>query len=370
MNVLLLSATPGIPLMGPSGASAHLRADARALRKLGFDVHVAVPLLQDHRGPVEDRVEAAVTIFPPRRWTWLRGYREWGEILDGRKLVERVLGTGFEPDFIYERHSLFCDAGMRMGIPRIVELNAPLAMERQRFARVFNPAMARKMEGALLRSADRVVAVSRWLSRWAVREVGCEPQRVLHVPNGAASTRVVASGTLRRRLGLRGLVLGFMGTMKPWHGVDRLPGILDLLPEAMALVVGDGPCPVPPHPRLVSVGRVKPSLVGEYVAAMDVGLVLYRRDAPPWFCPLKLLEYMAQGVPVVAADVGDCGFLLARGGGELVSSDEPARWAAAIRRQAESRVPARRRSFTQVMREALDGFSVEGTTLDLPMPSG
>lgn len=102
----------------------------------------------------------------------------------------------------------------------------------------------------------------------------------------------------------------------------------------------------------MGLGRVAPADLPDAVAAMDVALAPYAADAPPWFCPPKLLDYRAQGVPIVAADVGDCRALVADHG-EIVPTDDVAAWAAAIRRQAGRVVPAHTRTWDQTVTEAL-----------------
>jgi len=357
----MLSAAPGIPLYGPSGASAHLRGVARAFHTLGWEVHLAVPRLADHRGEVRDSLEIPATTRAPGRWGWMpRCYRERGERWDGARLVRRAVGDFGLPDLLYERHSLFCDAGARLArrsrIPHIVELNAPLAVERGRWETLYDPSYARRMEEAVLRSADRVVAVSAPLAAWAVDSVGCGRNRVRHVVNGTSGSRSGDREGTRARLGLQGLVVGFVGSLKPWHGVDRIPAILDALPEATALVVGSGPVPITRHPRILVTGQVAPGEVPDLVAAMDVGIAPYPAGSGAWFCPLKLLDYRAQGVPAVATDLGDCATLLADGAGEVLSTDDPHAWAAAIRRQARAPRIRRIRTWADVVREAVEGW--------------
>jgi len=360
-RVLILSAAPGVPLYGPSGSSAHLRGVARAFRTMGWDAHLAVPRLADHRGAVHDPLQIPVTTWAPRRWGWMpRRFRERGERRDGARLMSRAVADFGLPDLLYERHSLFCDAGARLArrncVPRIVELNAPQATERARWETLRDPPFAHRMERVVLQSADRVVAVSAHLAAWAIEEAGCQRDRVRHVPNGTVGGRAGDREGTRTRLGLEGLVVGFLGSLKPWHGVERIPAILDALPEATALVIGAGPVPIPAHPRILFAGRAEPAEVPDLVSAMDVGIAPYPVGTGPWFCPLKLLEYRAQGIPAVATDLGDCATLLRDGAGEVLSTDDPLAWAAAIRRQSRAARVPRTRAWTQVTREAVEGW--------------
>jgi glycosyltransferase involved in cell wall biosynthesis len=358
-RVLVLSADRGIPLLGPSGSSAHLRGVVVALGAAGHAVHVATPRAVDKRGAAA-ALEVQHTTAEPRRWGWVpRRWRDRGELWDARRLVTRALRDFGEPDLIYERHALFCDAGARaaaqLGVPRVVELNAPLALERARYGDLRDRELAAAVERASLRAADRVVAVSGWLARWAIHDAGCDPARVRHVPNGVAARPPGDRDATRSRLGLSGLVIGFLGTMKPWHGADRLLAMLDALPQATLLLAGDGPAPPPAHPRAIALGRVAPADVPDVVAAMDVALAPYAADAPAWFCPLKLLDYRAQGVPIVAADVGDCRALVSDAG-EVVPTDDVEAWVAAIERQAARRAAPWLRSWERVVDESLDGL--------------
>lgn len=342
--MLVHAAARGIPLYGPSGASAHVRGIVRALLSLGHEVRVATPLAADARGAWDASPPLPSVHAPPLPWP--RGLRTLGARVDGHRLARAALACA--PDLVWERHDPASAAVRRRArATRLVEVDAPLAWERTWPRRPAESALRR--EAAAVRSADRVVAVSAWLAGYA-RELGCAD--VLHVPNGVEPQEPGDRDGARARLGLRGPVVGFLGTCKRWHGADRLPAILDALgPEWTALVVGDGPCAPGPHPRILRTGQVEPRVVPDLVAAMDVGLAPYRRDAPPWFCPLKVFAYRAQGVPVVAADVGDC----RRFAGRVVAGDRPQAWAEAARDALG--VPRVRwvRTWTDVAREALGG---------------
>ena len=54
MSIAYLSAAPGIPLQGPSGASAHIRDFVSALRRLD-SVDLFVPQTVDRRGHLVHR---------------------------------------------------------------------------------------------------------------------------------------------------------------------------------------------------------------------------------------------------------------------------------------------------------------------------
>lgn len=349
MRVLLLCGDPGVPVYGPSGSSAHLRDIARALALRGHEVRVAALRLADRRGAVQEPLELPTFTAPPRRWGWLpRRFRDRGELWDGRRLVRRALADGWRPDLVWERWSLFCDAGGRLGVPQILEVNAPLTLER---TAIYHRPWAERVEGRVLRRASRVVAVSRWLADWASERGATD---VRHVPNGSA---LPPGDRARGRAahGLSGLVVGFVGSMKPWHGVERLPALLDAIPEATGLLVGEGPVQIA-HPRLRQAGDLRGQALADALAACDVGLVPYPAGAPPWFCPLKVLDYRAVGLAVVASDLGETRQLVGDGGEVLPPDASPEAWAQAIRRQAARRPAPWRRPWTAVVDEALEGL--------------
>lgn len=340
-----------MPLYGPSGASVHLRGIAGAFQRAGYEVTVAAPRATDRRGPFEDPA-VNVVFAEPRRWGWLpRGFRERGERWDGQRLLNAGLDVA-QPDLLYERHSLFCDAGADVPLPRLVELNAPLASERAQFGTLRDPAFAEACVRRSLTTATKVIAVSDWLATWAVAAMGCTPGKVRHVPNGVEQRGLGDRDATRERLGLRGLVVGFLGTLRPWHGIERLPALADALPEATFVVIGDGPIPVQEHPRIRPLGRQRADALPDLLAALDVGLAPYPTEAPPWFCPLKILEYRAQGLPVVAADIGDCARLVGEHG-RIVPTDAPTAWADAIRQAAALPRLPHTRTWDDVLTEVL-----------------
>lgn len=299
---VVVSAAPGIPLLGPSGASAHVRGMAEALRAT-----VITPRWVDHRG-LSGYTTAPSQITGVAGWpSWLPKYREQAEVLTARRCAQAA--TALCPDLLYERHALFSDAGWKTSAATrarwILEVNAPLVQERGQMGELRDRPFAERWERDVLLAAPEIVAVSAWLVHW-LRQIGCK--QVRHVPNGVAP-HVGSRETTRAELGVADrFVLGFLGSMKPWHGLDRLPALLDAIPDAVLLLVGEGPQKLN-HPRMIATGHVDEARAAHLVAAMDVGLAPYGSAAPPWFCPLKIVAYRAQGTPVVATDTGDCRLL-------------------------------------------------------------
>lgn len=329
----------------------------RALAELG-DARVYAAERADHRGSFGADV-AAWTGGTPGWPSWLRRYRELREVRAARRVARRVVEdglSGWMPDVVVERHALFSDAGWRassrLGVPWVLEVNAPLTMERERFETLLRPAWARGWERDVLLAAPAIAAVSRWLVRWLRQEVGC--RNVAWVPNGVAAI----TGDRDRGRALLGLdadrpAIGFVGSFKPWHGHDRL-GALAASVDARLVLIGRGAGPVPgvEPTQIVRPGHLHGQDLADAIAALDVGLAPYPADAPPWFCPLKIFDYRAQGVPVVTTDVGDAA-LLVKGGGFAVPPGDDAALRAAVAQCIGHRPKPRVRSWTNVARDVL-----------------
>nr|MDQ3553406.1 glycosyltransferase family 4 protein [Chloroflexota bacterium] len=168
-------------------------------------------------------------------------------------------------------------------------------------------------------------AVSSALASWLEGQ-GVAPSRIMVVPNGVDPERFDTSAmtderraATRLRLGLPDRpVVGFVGTLKPWHDVAALLHAVALLrkggTDVSLLLVGDGP----ERPALealageldlsrdiVFVGAVPHEAVVDLLSVMDVAVAPYREQEGFYFSPLKLFEYLAAGLPVVSARLGD-----------------------------------------------------------------
>jgi glycosyltransferase involved in cell wall biosynthesis len=286
-----------------------------------------------------------------------------------------------------------------LNVPLLVELNAPLALEQSAYRGAGLGQLAAQAERWVPSQADAVFAVSAPL-RDHVIALGVEPDRVYVLPNavdpalfqsGAPDPAVRArwglgegrdeatGGTRRAERGGSGdggsvdahpgaPVLGFVGGLRPWHGVEALPRLLErLIPryrDLRLVIAGDGPLRGELERDLrerglaqsaVFTGSLPQEEVATLIRLFDVALAPYPQPRHAfYFSPLKLFEYMACGVPVVAAGLGQIAEVVCDGETGLLypPGELDALTAACDRLLAD---PALRRRLGQAAAEAIHG---------------
>ncbi len=363
MKILYLNFDRGIPALGDKGASVHVREFVRAAADLGHEILIACTRQGEGNAPPPAAIaEFPVDASPPaieaqRRWLGIDAVshgdgdgagsdvdpilrRELARLAHDQSLAARVLASlaarDFRPDFIYERHALFSSAGselaVRLECPRVLEVNAPLADEQKSYRGLVLEPLARRMESESFGTADAVVTVSERVAAY-VRAVATPPTGKVHVvPNGVDLGRFAAAEAHRERIrgglgwGPDACVLGFVGSFKPWHGTDVLfdvyEGLAATHPEVRLLGVGDGPeladlraraAASPDGAGAALVGRIPHADIPAWTAAIDVVVAPYHAAGNFYFSPLKVVEALACGRPVVAPRLGQLGDLVEHG---------------------------------------------------------
>ncbi|HEX9037920.1 MAG TPA: glycosyltransferase family 4 protein [Ktedonobacterales bacterium] len=344
MRILYLCADFGIPVRGFKGASVHVREVASALTQLGHEVAILTPKVGEGN---EVRARLIPVPAPPLAPALERGLRLIGKPFGSGKRLAREArelvynrtmsraATAFAADWpadcVYERYALFGLAGAevakRLGVPHILEVNAPLRLERQRAAGLALEWPARWLERSIFGGADRVLCVSDAMADY-VRARGAPSERVEVQPNAVDVDRFWPDDRapdLRARLGYApgDVVIGFTGSLKPWHGVESLveavAHLRDDLPQARLLIVGDGPARATIERAMAEwrvedittlAGKVAHADIPAYLAAMDITVAPYGETPNFYFSPLKIFEYMAAGRPVVASRLGQIAEIL------------------------------------------------------------
>ncbi|MGH8156944.1 MAG: glycosyltransferase family 4 protein [Rhodanobacter sp.] len=298
----------------------HIRGIVHALRELGHEVTVmSFPGADPEHEPAAQagsgrgRLAGAIARLPGVLF----------EILElGYNLVTLLRMGGairrLRPQLIYERYSLFLFASVwlarRRGIPLVLEINDSALVERVRPLRL--RWLARRIEGWCLRNCTGLVFISTYFLAQAEAAYGAIAPSVIS-PNAADLARFDPGRFDRARMRAeRGLadrvVCGHIGVFAQWHGVDAFVDAIAMrlaeAPQLALVLVGDGrTLPIVRTlvaerglaDRVLLPGRVAHDEIAGWIACMDYAVL---PDSNQYGSPMKLFEFMAMGVAVVAPD--------------------------------------------------------------------
>lgn len=343
----------------PSGAATHIRGMCSALQSVGHDVRLfcaagdpSAPVLgvpdactisPIGRVPRALRGPRAVTVSPqqlvrgngPHRQWPFQGkarLRLWEERLRRGLYLRRFVRTvrrcsaDGPPAFFYERYSVCGEAGVALaaiyGVPLIVEVNFASSFEGTARDPLYRSLLRREEEkalGRISRAAAALLVPAEGVRQLLVQKLGLRGDSIEVLPNGVELHRFDPSLSdgreIRARYGLGGkVVVGFVGSMLPWHDVALLLRSASALGRTSGpvhyLLVGDGPA-LPSLRRFVAANGLEQSVtftgavaheeVPHYIAALDIAVCLLTKDRPQ--SSLKRYEYMAMGKAIIASGV-------------------------------------------------------------------
>lgn len=331
MRIAYVCGDPGIPVLGDKGAAVHVRELIRGFATLGH--RVALFAARTGQGHRDDLVAEVYRVgldergVPGRPQDVVRE-REWSCVMQHDAWMASLAAEHARSpfDLVYERYSLWTRAGAafarRHRLPYVVEVNSPLRDEQQRYRSLAWTLRAERVERLVYAAATAVVAVSEGVARH-VRAHTNTPDRVHVVENGVDLALYAAAPACERR---RPFTVGFLGSLKPWHGVDVLIAaaarVREHVPALGVRIVGDGPERASlermAHEFGIGdvvefTGSVPKREVPAQLASMDVATAPYPRLDGFYFSPLKVYDYLASGRPIVASRVGHLPHLLRHG---------------------------------------------------------
>ena len=331
MRIAYVTVDPGIPVFGTKGASVHIQEVVRELIRRGHDVTVHTTragrdIPDDLAGlkVIETRIEADDPAA-----------RERAQQEVSARIAARIIADG--ADLVYERYSLFSTALAEVtdatGAVGVLEVNAPLIEEQRTHRVLVDEEAAAKALARQVAAATATVAVSDPVRDWVRERTGSES--VHTVPNGVSITRIVP-----RPEDVGDPLVTFVGTLKPWHGVADLLAAAALAKRPWKLrIIGDGPERAALEEQAAGLGievdfrgAVAPADMPGQLAGSAIGVAPYPDlggEQQQYFSPLKVYEYLAAGLPVVASAVGQLPQILGELG-TLVPPSDPAALAAAI----------------------------------------
>ena len=345
MRIAYICCDPGIPVFGTKGASVHIQEVVRELRSIGHEVALYAVRsgkhIPDDLTDLELHLEAVADVEPAER--------EQAQARAAERIVSRVIADG--ADLVYERYSLFstalADITAATGVPGILEVNAPLIDEQRRHRSLVDASGAAQVLRRQVTAARATVCVSNPVADWVRRRTadlfdigaGDVAGRIHTVPNGVSVRRIQPQPEDPDRM-----VVTFVGTLKPWHGVADLITAAALARQSWSLrIIGDGPEMDSLRAQAGRLGvevdfrgAVAPQDIPTHVAGSAIGVAPYPDlggGEQQYFSPMKVLEYLAAGLAVVASDVGQIPQLLEDGSGRhgmLVAPSDPTALAAAL----------------------------------------
>jgi len=184
---------------------------------------------------------------------------------------------------------------------------------------------------------DRIVTTGEAIRQRFLQELRLNPAKVISIPSGVDlrqfSPEQVDGKRVRHELGLEAAtpLVGVVAVLRSWKGhrlfLESVPPILQQVPQARFLIVGDGP-------QRANIRR----WIQEMGLAEAVMMLGHREDIPEVFAaldvvisassgaegvPQALLQALAMERPVVATDVGAVAEIIRDGEtGVLVSSGD------------------------------------------------
>lgn len=370
MRVAYLCADPGVPVFGTKGSSVHVQEIVRAWQSSGASVKVYCTRL----GSTRPKDLGALEVVETKPVAASGADRERAAASAADRLALSIAAQGC--DLVYERYSLFstglADVKEELRVPGVLEVNAPLIEEQQQYRQLWDVDRAEAALRSNAGRADVVACVSRPVVDWVRRYV---PQaNTVLAPNGVNVSRIRPTAVGSPPTGT--LTAVFVGTLKPWHG---LPGLVEAValannrpepgPRWRIRIIGDGPMRTVLETLADKLqvaaeftGAVPPEEVPELLGACDVACAPYpaaEAGREDYFSPLKIFEYMAAGMPIIASATGQIPAILVHGRtGLLVPAGDRRAFADALAILAEE--PVLRLRLGQAARqEAVRRFSWE-----------
>jgi glycosyltransferase involved in cell wall biosynthesis len=285
-------------------------AVAEGLAALGHEVHA---LVAPSERPFPGGAVSWRAVRPPLGIRQLRVARAPAVLHIAREI---------RPDVVIERYYNFGGeallAARRLGAFSVLEVNAPVVdypgSIKQRLDRLMLVQPMRRWREWQCRVADLIVTPS---PRILPAEVPAS--RVLPIEWGADTVRFHpgATGTVPFSRDRGDTVAIFAGAFRAWHGAIRLVEAIRTLrargrQDIKAVLVGDGPeLPRVRHASdgidgITFTGALAHEDVPACLCAADIGVAPFDVAAHPaleqefYWSPLKIFEYMASGLPVVA----------------------------------------------------------------------
>ena len=312
-RIAYICTDPGVPVFGCKGSSVHVQEVIRAFISGGASVTLFARRFGGDTPPGLENVKCIALQRPAANDSAARERA----LFEVNTYLPRQLDAEPVFDMVYERHALWSHAAMvwarSRGLPAVLEVNAPLIEEQAEHRVLHHRTSAEASARQAYDAADHIIAVSSGVSEW-LADFGVAKTKLHVIPNGVDTRRFMPV----EHSDASALTIGFVGTLKPWHGLSVLVEAARIARQENVplrlLIVGDGPERASLQSQLdvAGLGRVteltgavEPAKIPDLIARMDVAIAPYPQLPGFYFSPLKIMEYMAAGRAVIASRIGD-----------------------------------------------------------------
>jgi len=309
-------------IRGTGADGTHIRGVVSGFRKLGFPVEILSPWGVN----IED-VNPDKEKLKPQRNTLIKIPRIFFELFEMMYNVLAIFRlfyhiNKYNHDLIYERYAFFNISGVLISrilrIPIFLEVNFTSRTEvYPKRTKIFH--FANKwIEKFIFNHVDLIIVISDQLKE-DIAKYGINRKKILVLPNAVDADRFNPELYLKnkklKKCGLDDkLIIGFVGSFYPWHGVDfLLDAFSDLIKQNNnigLMLIGSGQLfndiqervtKGQMQDKVVLTGPVPHNELPSYLSCFDIGIM---PDSNDYGSPMKIFEYMAMGLPIVAPRLG------------------------------------------------------------------
>ena len=344
MKILFYSPHPTLYFDAPTGYGSHMRGMVNGFREEGHTVEILVlgnaPQSIDSSKQTNSFKSILKKVLPKMLWRTLKEIQQIRFDKHAAKEL-RIAIQKFNPDVVYERSAWMSNGSVQvlesLSIKHVVEINAPFEEEVKEFEKAssFISFIGKKKLKNLLQSAYFVAPITSSLQKHVVKNYGVNAAKCLVVPNAIDKSEIQITDSrveeIRNKFEVTNkTVIGFVGSIFPYHGVDRLIHAVSKLnnSDVSLLIVGDGYL-IPElkeqastlglNSRVHFTGSVPKEDVYNHIAAMDI-VTLPNTE---WYCsPVKLFEYGALGKVVLAVNEAGVSDVMTDTDGMLFKNNE------------------------------------------------